>query len=276
MLAAILFCSVPEDGRAEVAVDQQDDGTMVLVVQITEGPDPIPQSIWDPVGEWDRELTLNADGGSRGDGRPDVAEESGAPTLTWSYRGGSDHDVALAVWTATGWQTQFLTSDRANELDPRVFAAPDGSLHATWWVPAGDVYYLSNAGGDWGVPQRISSNPSLGRRPSVAIWRGSVLVAYERDAGPGAQEVACAVLAPDGPTAPFGAFTVARTQPLDVILHVSGSRLWMDWKQSATEIAYSVRGEQAWSRPATVPWTDPSWLGEREARARVRELVLGR
>jgi hypothetical protein len=275
MSAAILFLSALHPGWAEVAVETQPDGGVLLVVQITEGPDPIPQSIWDPVGSWDRELTLNSDGGIRGDGRPDVAEGSGAPVVAWSYRGASDHDVALASWTATGWQTEFLTADRANELDPRVFEAPDGSLHATWWVPAGDVYYLSNAGGGWGVPTRLTATPSLGRRPSVATWRGSVLVAYERDAGPGVQEVVCALVAPDGLSTPFGTFSVARTQPLDAILHVSGARLWLDWKQSATEMAYSERGDRNWSQPATVSWTDPSWLGEREARARVRKIVLG-
>jgi hypothetical protein len=276
MLAGILFVSTADQGRAEVAVETQQDGSVLLVVQITEGPDPIPQSIWDPVGYWDRELTLNSDGGIRGDGRPDVAEGASAPIVTWSWRAASDHDVALGRWTAAGWQTEFLTSDGANELDPRVFAAPDGSLHATWWVPVGQVYYLSNAGGGWGLPQRVTAAPQHGRRPSVATWRGSVLVAYERDAGPGIQQAVCTTLAPGRPSSPLAVFNVARTEPLDVIVHVSGDRLWMDWKHSATEIAYSVRGESAWSQPATVAWTDPSWLGERDARARVRRLVLGR
>jgi hypothetical protein len=274
MLAALLSLVATGTGRAEVAVEPHDDGTALLVVQITEGPDPIPHAIWDPVGDYDPFLVLNRDGGSRGDGRPDVVEANGRPLVVWSYGAGADHDVALARWTDTGWRTEFVTAGTANELDPRLFVAPGGSRHVAWWVPPGQVYYTSDAGGVWAAPLRLTSPAVSGRRPSLATWRGSMLVAYERNAGAGAQEIAVGGL--DNALPAAAVFTVPGSAPLDVMLHVAGDRLWMDWKQSATEIAYSVRGTAGWSAPGSVAWTDPSWLGEQEARAEVRRIVVGR
>ena len=67
----------------------------MIILGVIEGPDPIPQVIWEPVRDIDPDLVLNADGALRGDGRPDVAmdPETGWPHVVWAYFTGPDFDI---------------------------------------------------------------------------------------------------------------------------------------------------------------------------------------
>ena len=88
-LLAVLLLSIGSHAYAEVSADTP-AAVNVLILGITEGPDPIPQVLWEPVREVDPILFLNPDGAPRGDGRPDIAfaPDTGWPHVVWSYNAG--------------------------------------------------------------------------------------------------------------------------------------------------------------------------------------------
>ncbi len=246
------------------------DDQHVLVVAITEGPDPIPQIIWAaPDGIWP---PIAVDPG-RADGRPHIAHDGSGPVVVWAYRSGGDHDVALLRWTGAAWAPlEIVAGGPANEIDPRAFVTSSGLIHAVWWVPHPTpvVQYAQGRPGTFGYRQSVAI---AARRPSVVQWLGSVLVAFERDAAAG-QQIVLATRGGVGGFTQSPLFQVARTEPLDVVLHAEGGVLWMDWKASDTEMAYSIAAGATWSSPVTVPWHDPSWAGTEEVRATIRQIVL--
>jgi hypothetical protein len=101
-------------------------------------------------------------------------------------------------------------------------------------------------------------------------------VAYERDSSPGHQEIVLATRGIIGAFSHETLFEIERTDPLDVVLHVEDGLLWMDWKASANEMAYSKKIGGVWTQPTAVPWEDQSWAGAEAARRLIRGLVLAR
>ena len=250
-----------------------ESGPSSLVVGITEGPDPIPRVIWEPNGRIYPGAIL---GEGRSDGRPDVSlDPAGNPVVAWSYKDGEDTDVALLRWLGEGWSpVDFVTSGSAVELDPRAFVSFGGIQHVVWWLdsPSERVFYVQ------GQPPRGFGYPELvgreGRRPSVAVLGAAVLVAYERSSAGGSQEIVLASRDALGGFTVQTLFEVEREEPLDVVLHAAGDQLWMDWKSSESEMAFSERVDGVWSTPILVPWADTSWAGSEELRSAIRKLVL--
>jgi hypothetical protein len=262
--------------RAEVAAEPGPLKVAVLVVGIIEGPDPIPQSIWDPVRDIDPELVLNSDGGQRGDGRPDIAMDPVTkwPHVVWAYGNGTDYDIAYSRWDGDGWlETEFVTSTTANEIDPRIHVDRD-YVYVVWWVEeTGSIWLVRRPRlGAWQMSERV--NGQQGMRPSVVTWNGTVLVASETDDGQGGMEILMSTRLGAGSFFTEFIGSTAEHLALDVVLHTGQGKLWMDWKHSDTEFAYSEFVNDAWGPITTLPWTDPSWIGVEEMRLRVRGRVL--
>lgn len=249
----------------------------VVVVGIIEGPDPIPQGIWDPIRDVDPALLLNPAGGPRGDGRPDIAfgPSTRWPHVVWAYHNGSDYDVAYSRWDGEGWLApEFLTSSVFNEVDPRVHV-DDDAVHVVWWVEETNGVWLmaQSRRGEWGPPEQVTG--LSGMRPSVVTWEGTVLVASEADDGQGGKEILLATrLGPEAFATEF-VDSGPENQPLDVMLHEDQGTLWMDWKRSGSEFAYSEFAGDAWTPVAVLPWTEHSWVAAEEMRQTVRSLLLG-
>lgn len=275
-LALAVLAATTGAFRAEVSADPTATEVRVLVLGIIEGPDPIPQGIWEPVRDVDPVLFLNPDGAERKDGRPDIATDpvTGWPHVVWAYNNGIDHDIAYSRWDGDGWlETEFLTSHVADEIDPRIHVDFEG-IHVVWWeADAQTVRYVKRSRlSDWGVPERVNDRPGL--RPSVATWGGTVLVVAEAEGGHGGKDIVLSKRLGHGE---FEAEIVGATPgdlALDVVLHVERDRLWMDWKRSGWEFAYSEFAGDGWTPVATVPWTDHSWTAVKETRLRIRTLVL--
>ena len=68
--------------------------------------------------------------------------------------------------------------------------------------------------------------------------------------------------------------TTDSDSPLNVILHGEAGVLWIDWRHSDTEYAYSVYSANGWGPLVTVPWTGDSWTRVEEAREVIRGVVL--
>jgi len=243
-------------------------GASVLVLGITEGPDPVPQVLWVPAG------ALGQVDPAVDDGCPDLAFLGPQLTVVWSTLDGLDYDIALARWNGKAWDPeQALATGGGNERDPRAFVDAGGT-RVTWWVAEDEsVRLVRSQGLGFGAPEFVTAPGVTGRRPSVAVWAADELVSWERAAGVG-QQIVLARREPGGTFAAQVLFDVARTKPLDAKLHVEQGRLWIDWKQSDTQFAYSERKGSQWTAPLAVPWNDPSWAGEERTRAFIRGLVL--
>lgn len=247
-------------------------GSPTLVASITEGPDPIPRVIWAPTDRIYPEIPTVP---GRDDGRPDVFRDAaGNVIVTWAYRDGADYDVALLRWNGLAWApVEFVTAGGSDEIDPRAAAGPGGQLHVVWWVagPAERVYHAQGPPGALGYRQLVATDA---RRPAVAVVNGAPIIAWERTSGDGRQQIVVASRGFGGTFLPAPLFEVERSEPLDVALHYEGGVLWMDWKASDTEMAYSKRVRGLWTAPITVPWQEPTWEGSEEIRRDIRRIVL--
>jgi hypothetical protein len=279
-MACLLLAVLPAmfgPARAEVSAVPGSDDVGVLILGIIEGPDPIPQILWQQVREdADPVLILNSDGAGRGDGRPDVAMDpaTGFPHVVWAYNNGADSDIAYSSWSGSEWsEPQFLTTGSTDERDPRIFIDEEMIL-VVWWEPETDSILLLSRphSASWEDPETINSHP--GMRPSVIRWGGTVLVASERDNGPADKEIYLSERLSQGDFDTQLINSTMADASLDVVLQSEQGRLWMDWRQSPTEFAYSEFTGSVWTQPETFPWDETSWLMLEQARLTARRLVL--
>lgn len=251
-----------------------------LVLSIIENPDPIPQCHYIPL-DADPEAADTVRSGYRDDGRPmfEFDRRTEEPVLTWAFDAGGDHDIAFNTWKNRRWQPriEFITASTADEVDPRVYVDDHNNVYLTWWEddPGSRVMAVKRDRNGWGMPIHVGN----GRRPSVAVWDGSMVLAYERDRadGPG-QEVVFAHHSLDtlGTYVPVQVVAItSRQQALDPIVHVRSGRMWIDWKDGSDTVAASVYRNESWSTEIVRPWTDPSWIGELTVRDQIESELTG-
>jgi hypothetical protein len=273
-LAAVAVLAGPSRAELSAEVGLSEIGVMILGV--IEGPDPIPQIIWEPIRDTDPALILNPAGAARGDGRPDVAFDpvTGRPHVVWAYNNGTDFDIAHSYWNGSGWTApEFLTADAENQLDPRIFI-DESAIYVTWWeLGTGSVWLITQPRGNaWGLAEQV--NGQFGMRPSVVTWGGTVVVASESDDGQGGHEIQLSTRGEQGMFNTQLVSVSSQDQALDVMLHTESGRLWMDWRHSGTQFAYSEFEGSAWNPTSTVPWTDTSWLRFEQVHLAIRNLVV--
>lgn len=276
-LFGALLLGPPVSLRAEVAAEPHVMDVGVLILGIIEGPDPIPQVIWEPIRDVDPALILNPDGAGRGDGRPDVATDpvTGSPHVVWAYNNGTDFDIAYSRWDQDTWLAPvFLTADTGNHIDPRIHAT-DEAVYVVWWESSGALWFAKKPRLQaWAAPELVTTQqPSF--RPSVLFWEGELLIAAEREvSGGNDREIFLSTrIGPSNYISQSVAIFMTN-QPLDVILHGENGKLWMDWCESPTSCAYSIREGADWSAPVDVPSTGTSWLDKEQTRLLIRSQVL--
>ena len=269
--------------RAEVSAYEEEGVTYVLLLaEITEGPDPIPSAIWGPVRDVDPVFFLNTSGAGRGDGPPDIARhpDTGMPHVVWAYSTdgeGDEHDIAYSRWTGQRWTgTQFLTTDaELDERDPRIFIDETG-IYVVWWESENHTLWLTSllsGSSGWDPPEEILTPVDFASRPSVAHGGGPVLIAYENQGAQGAQILLATRQGPASYSSEIVVVTAESAQ-LNVLLHAEGGKLWMDWRASSSEYAYSEFVQGSWTSATAVPWADNSWIRQEEIRRIIRGLVL--
>jgi hypothetical protein len=278
VLLVAMFLSGSFILHAESAGNSSEFNFFILILGIIEDPDPIPTITYEQMRDGSHRPLMDAGGGQRNDGRPDEAfdPETGWPVVAWASSSGSDYDIAFAGWTGENWsEIDLLASTPRDELDPRAYIDSFRKTYIIWWTAGSPnkVFLTSRAGGaiDWKDQVEVASNA---RRPSVVTHDDRIVVAFERDLAGGGQEVIVAFLAEDGGIATERLATTTRSDRLDAVVHSSGEILWVDWKNSETEFAYSIRGEAGWSDPAVLTWTDRSRTGEEIMRRLIKVEVL--
>jgi hypothetical protein len=225
-------------------------------------------------------LFLNPDGAARDDGRPDAAfaSDTNWPHVVWAIDTGGEHGIAYSAWDGGGWSpTEFPVATDFDEVDPRVSVSDDGTVYVTWWIADLEQVWMSKraAGAeDWDAPEPVTGVLDSGRRPSILEWDGEVLAAYERDAPVSGQEVVVATRIGEGVYATEVVATTSSELPLDVLLHDEDGVLWIDWRNSESEYAYSVYSDAAWTERVTLPWAGDSWTAAEEVRQTIRAVVL--
>ncbi len=274
--AAVLVLGAWSGVHAEVSTDVA-AGPLVntlIMGATTEDPDPIGVSVWLEYRSLPPERILNAGGYLRGDGRPDLtATSDGWPVAAWAQVAGGDHDIALAEWSGSEWgPTQFLTFGPVDDLDPRLFVEPDGTVHLVWWTdtPTDAVYLATRPAGSsvWGSAIHVSDPSESSRRPSMVIHAGSMRVAYERDSTvPGmAQDVVVASREANDSLSRETIASTTRSARLDPMLHARDARLWLDWKYDNQTFNCTEYFAGAWDGVSSVPWADSTWIGVETVR----------
>jgi hypothetical protein len=278
LLVAMLLSGSLTILHAESAGNCSEFNFYILILGIIEDPDPIPAITYEQIRDDFTDPLLDAVGGQRNDGRPDEAfdPETGSPVVTWASSSGGDYDIAFAGWTGENWsEIDLVASSSRDELDPRAHIDSFRKTYIIWWTAGSpDKVFLASRGGgaiDWKDQIEVASDA---RRPSVVTHDDQIVVAFERDLSGGGQEVIVAFLAEDGGVATERLASTMRSERLDAVVHSSGETLWVDWKNSDTEFAYSIRGEAGWSEPAVLTWTDRSWAGEEIMRRLIKVEVL--
>ena len=279
-LVVVLLATAAVGPRAEISADTPQGVLLLMLGLITEGPDPIPQVIWDPVREVDPLLFLNPDGGARGDGRPDAAfhPDTNWPHVVWAFDAGTDRRIAYSAWIGAKWSpTVLLTSTVADDTDPRIYISASGTVYVVWWDANLERVWMSTllvGISTWGDPEPVTGVVDSGRRPSILEWDGTVLTAYERDSTRSGQDVVVATRISEGVYTTETVSTSSSEAPLNVILHDEDGVLWADWRHSDSEYAYSVYANGTWGERVTLPWIAESWTQSEEVRQVIRGVVL--
>ena len=194
----------------------------------------------------------------------------------WS---GTNYNVRSTQVTPTGEQlaSTILTSNTANDVDPRLAIASNGDVLVVWWrdLATDAVTYRKRAlvTGVWGVEHAVGAGNESSSHPRIAYCNEKAWVAYQiqnsRNRSSGAQII-------DDDPEPFRSIvaTTTFTGSLDLQLKSESRKLWVTWVDSGLRIGYSdyAYDKQTWSVPAYESFSADSATA---ARARIRDRVLG-
>lgn len=228
---------------------------VVYHLSITEDPTPFG-SIWrkhssiDPV-----HATLNPEGEANGDGAPSIVSDANASLIAvaWSRNSASGFDIVVSRFVNDSWTVPQVVvgAVSANELDPQLVLAPDGSVHLFYWIDGATPQVFHRVApsdlSSWSAPVVVSQPGVASCRPAGAFHNGVLRVAYEVHNFGNGNTPRQVVLA----RFENGAFTpevVAMTNNLNDVrpqVHSHAGRLWVDWVDHETT---GGSGELAWTR----------------------------
>ncbi len=227
---------------------------VVYHLGLTEDPTPFG-SIWRKHSSIDSiHVTLNPEGEANGDGAPSIISDgnTGLIAVAWARNSGTGFDVVVSRLVADAWTApQVVVASPANERDPQLALAPDGSVHLFYWIDGATPQVFHRVApsdlSSWSAPVLVSQPGVASCRPAGAVHDGVLRVAYEvHDFGSGntPRQVVLARFE-------SGAFTpevVAMTNNLGEVrpqVHSHAGHLWVDWVDHETT---GGSGELAWTR----------------------------
>ena len=195
---------------------------------------------------------------------------------TWS---GSNYNVRYTQSTSEGEQTAslLLTTNAANDVDPRISSAQNGDAAVVWWRDlATDVVVYrkrSYATGAWSVERTAGAAGQSNSHPRVIYAGDKPWVAYQiqnaKNRSVGAQII-------DDTPEPFTSLvaTTAYSGDLDIRLHAESGHLWLTWIDSSSYVGYSeyLYDSHYWALPAREPYAAGAVSA---ARSRIRNRILG-
>lgn len=276
ILVPLLALGILGPSTAEVSIDQEADASarsVVLMYELMAGGDdgapwPIMRlhipSIW----------ALNAEGstGPTPDGWPSLAWDpiADAPEVTWCRYDGTDYEIVVSRWNSGHWtEPETLTSNAVDDEDPELAYAPDGTARITYWS-GGEVYWLTRPpSGTWSAPEPVDAGTE-----SSVTGCAEELVAYQHTVTP--SEVDIVVAERDGTWIPTAVATTNFTGldgngDIDVRLHTSSDRIWVDWEDTEGSLGWCRRQQGGWSPPHYEPIAGPE--DEEAGRLRIQHLA---
>jgi hypothetical protein len=199
-------------------------------------------------------------------------------------------EVVDAAWSGSNYNVRYtqamtdgdpkgstlLTTNTANDVDPRIASAPNGDAYVTWWrdLKTDAVIYRKRnfATGVWGAERILGRATESGSHPRIVDFGSRACVAYQiqniKSRSVGAQII-------DDDPEPFRSIvaTTSFTGDLDIQLDSEMNHLWVTWLDSASSVGYSEyhRETSLWDLPSYEPLASDSVA---DVRSRIRINVL--
>jgi hypothetical protein len=192
---------------------------------------------------------------------------------------GNDYNVRYTATTIDGAETisYFLTTNTANDVDPRIAIAPSGDTAVVWWrdLATDAVMYRKHSftTGLWSAERLAGTALKSNSHPRVAFANGKFWLAFQIQNTKN-RSVAAQVIDDTPEPIPAIVATTAFPGDLDIRLHVESGHLWLTWIDSSSYVGYSeyLYTSQYWAIPAREPFSAGGVL---TALARIRSRILG-
>ena len=153
---------------------------------------------------------------------------------TWS---GSNYNVRYTQTTSEGEQTAsfLLTTNAANDIDPRISSAENGDAAVVWWRDlATDVVLYrkhSFATGAWSPERTAGAAGQSNSHPRVIYAGGTPWVAYQVQNAKN-RSVGAQIIDETPEPIPQIVATTPYSGDLDIRLHAESGHLWLTWIDS--------------------------------------------
>ena len=195
---------------------------------------------------------------------------------TWA---GTNFNVRYTAATADGEQTNslVLTTNAANDIDPRIAISPNGDTTVVWWrdLATDAVLYRKHSytTGAWTAERVAGGAGQSNSHPRVIYAAGKPWMAYQVQNAKN-RSVAAQIIDETPEPIPSLVATTAYAGDLDIRFHAESGHLWLTWIDSSSYVGYSeyIYSSQYWALPSREPYSAGGVLS---ALARVRSRILG-
>jgi hypothetical protein len=195
---------------------------------------------------------------------------------TWS---GSEYNVRYTVATGDGEQftSVLLSTNAANDLDPRIVLSSAGDACVAWWrdrTPNTIVYRKHDfATGVWSAERPVGLSTESNSRPRLAYNAGRIWAAYQIQSAK-CRNVGAQIIDDDPEPVRSIIASTTYTGDLDIQLVSDSGHLWVSWIDTNRRVGYSEfqYEKQLWSAPLFESFSTDTPAA---ARARIRGRVIG-
>ena len=194
---------------------------------------------------------------------------------TWS---GTNFNIRYSVMNGAGSLTSsvILTSNSADDLDPRIAINPGGNAYVVWWrdIATDKIFFRKRtlATGTWASEQPIGQANESNSRPRIAMAAATPWVAYQIQ-GARTRSVGAQII--DDTPEPFRTIlgTTSFGGDLDVQINSVAGHLWVTWVDNTQRVGYA---EYAFDKRLWLPTGYESFSSDSiaEARSRIESSIL--
>ena len=195
---------------------------------------------------------------------------------TWS---GNNYNVRFTEGTVAGEMSYSLplTTNPANDLDPRIACTAKGDVVVVWWrdltTDAIVCRKRSIVTGAWSPEKLLGVANESGSRPRVVDVGNDAWVAYQIQKNQ-TRAVGAQVIEDDSEPTRTIVATTSYSGNLDIQIMFESGNLWITWIDSASRVGYSEYNPttELWTSAAVESFASDSIAA---ARARIRARILG-
>jgi hypothetical protein len=198
----------------------------------------------------------------------------------WARNAPGGYDIVVSRFLEGAWTPmEFVVDSAADELDPMlVFDESTDTVHLLYWIHDGSPRVMHRQApsdlSSWSAPTQISQPGEIAVRPSGAMHAGVLLVVYElHTLGYDTTPRQIMLATPQGQV--YSSEILATTQHAGENwpqAHSSLDKLWIDWIDTADEVAWSRQLSDGPWEPILTEYF--ATLEEREYRVRRTVQIL--